>query len=162
MAQKSALFVCLGNICRSPIAEACLKQLLEERGIAKNWLVDSAATARYEIGSPPDERGQSCMKKHNTYHHVEKHRARQITDKDYQTFDFIFGMDKANMRDLKRMAPKHNCKAELLMLGTFDENKDFGEIIEDPYYSNDDNDFEVVYQQCLRSCSNFLKSLDKE
>ena len=59
--------------------------------------MDSAATSRYEIGSPPDERGQACMIKHGVYQHVEKHRARQITAADYDEFDFIFGMDGSNM-----------------------------------------------------------------
>ena len=157
-AQKSILFVCLGNICRSPIAEACMKQLLEERTLIQDWLVDSAAIAHYNIGALPDERGQACMKKHHIYQHVEKHRARKITHNDYETFDYIFGMDKANMRDLERMAPSHEHKAQLLMLGTFDDNQSFGGIIEDPYYGNDDNDFEVVYQQCMRSCANFLET----
>nr|XP_002121444.1 low molecular weight phosphotyrosine protein phosphatase-like [Ciona intestinalis] len=98
MAQNSALFVCLGNICRSPIAEACFKQILEENGGLANWRVDSAATSRYQIGDSPDDRGRSCMEKHGIYKHVAHHRARQITKQDYEEFDFIFGMDQSNMR----------------------------------------------------------------
>ncbi|CAK8691266.1 low molecular weight phosphotyrosine protein phosphatase-like [Clavelina lepadiformis] len=154
---NSALFVCLGNICRSPIAEACFKQLLQEKGVLANWRVDSAATSRYEIGSSPDRRGQKCMKKHKIFHHVENHRARQITAKDYDEFDYIFGMDDSNMSNLQNMAPKKSYKAQLLLLGSFDDDKSSGGIIEDPYYGTDDEDFEVVYQQCLRSCRNFLQ-----
>ena len=157
MAGKSALFVCLGNICRSPIAEACFKQLLEEQGMLNNWRVDSAGTSRYQIGDSPDERGQACMESLNIYHHVEHHRARQITKTDYEEFDFIFGMDHSNISNLKRMAPPSH-KAKIFLLGSFDDDKSHNDIIEDPYYGGGHKVFRKVHDQCKRSCINFLKS----
>ncbi|XP_039255794.1 low molecular weight phosphotyrosine protein phosphatase-like [Styela clava] len=156
---RSALFVCLGNICRSPIAEATFKHLVSERGQANDWDVDSAATSRYEIGNPPDPRGQACMKRHDIFKHVEKHRARQITKDDYNKFDYIFGMDDSNMSDLKRMAPSGGHKAKLFKLGEFDSDKSCESTIEDPYYATGDKEFEEVYEQVKRSCSGFLDSL---
>nr|XP_039265354.1 low molecular weight phosphotyrosine protein phosphatase-like [Styela clava] len=156
---KSALFVCLGNICRSPIAEATFKQLVTEKGQASDWIVDSAATSTYQIGEPPDSRGQSCMRTHNIFRHVEKHRGRQITKDDYQKFDYIFGMDDNNMSDLKQMAPKGTCKEKLLKLGDYDTDKTYGTTIQDPYYSGNDKEFERVYQQVKRCCLGFLDSI---
>lgn len=154
---KSALFVCLGNICRSPIAEACFKQLLEEQGVLNEWRVDSAATSRYQIGNRPDSRGQACMHDLGIHKHIKHHRARQITDSDYQEFDFIFGMDHSNIEDLKSMAPTSH-KAKIFMLGTFDNDKSYNGIIEDPYYGGGAEEFREVHDQCKRSCINFLKS----
>ncbi|XP_005404390.1 PREDICTED: low molecular weight phosphotyrosine protein phosphatase isoform X3 [Chinchilla lanigera] len=72
---KSVLFVCLGNICRSPIAEAVFRKLVTDQNISDNWRIDSAATSTYEVGNPPDYRGQSCMKKHDI---PMNHIARQV------------------------------------------------------------------------------------
>uniref|UniRef100_A0A8C9GGG9 acid phosphatase n=1 Tax=Piliocolobus tephrosceles TaxID=591936 RepID=A0A8C9GGG9_9PRIM len=72
-ATKSVLFVCLGNICRSPIAEAVFRKLVTDQNISENWRVDSAATSGYEIGNAPDYRGQNCMKRHGIpMSHVKK------------------------------------------------------------------------------------------
>uniref|UniRef100_A0A673VN26 acid phosphatase n=1 Tax=Suricata suricatta TaxID=37032 RepID=A0A673VN26_SURSU len=73
--RKSVLFVCLGNICRSPIAEAVFRKLVTEQKLSDHWRIDSAATSTYEIGNPPDYRGQNCMKKHGV---PMKHVARQV------------------------------------------------------------------------------------
>ncbi|XP_032150184.1 low molecular weight phosphotyrosine protein phosphatase isoform X3 [Sapajus apella] len=76
---KSVLFVCLGNICRSPIAEAVFRKLVTDQNISENWRVDSAATSGYEIGNPPDYRGQNCMKRHGI---PMSHVARQVPSLD--------------------------------------------------------------------------------
>jgi len=156
--EKSALFVCLGNICRSPIAEAVFRNLVAEKGVADDWEIDSAATSTYEIGCPPDRRGRECMRKHGIYKLVEHHRARQIQKRDYEEFDYIFGMDDSNMSNLKFMAPKKEYKAKLYLLGTFDDDKSFNSIIEDPYYGGDEG-FEVVFNQVTRSLNNFWKQV---
>ncbi|XP_006626454.1 low molecular weight phosphotyrosine protein phosphatase isoform X1 [Lepisosteus oculatus] len=149
---KSVLFVCLGNICRSPIAEAVFRKMATDRGVVGNWRIDSAATSTYEIGNPPDYRGQSCMRKHGI---SMSHVARQVTKDDFTTFDHILCMDESNLRDLNRKANQvKNSSAKIELLGTYDPEKQL--IIKDPYYGNDE-DFETVYEQCLRCCKAFLE-----
>ncbi|XP_035279306.1 low molecular weight phosphotyrosine protein phosphatase isoform X1 [Anguilla anguilla] len=197
---KSVLFVCLGNICRSPIAEAVFRKLATDSGDINKWRIDSAATSTYEIGNPPDYRGQVCMRKHgvpmshvarqrrllcsllqwvidsgavsdwNTgsspdsralaclrKHSIETdHRARQVTKEDFLSFDYMLCMDESNLRDLNRKANSvKNCKAKIELLGKYDPQKQL--IIQDPYYGSEE-DFETVYEQCLRCCRAFLES----
>ena len=143
------LFVCLGNICRSPLAEAILNKLLADQNV-KGWTVDSAATSRYEIGCSPDHRGLRLMKRKGL---TSTHRARQIITDDFDKFDYILCMDDNNVRDVRRMAPKREFPAKIELLGRYDEEGP--DIIEDPYYGGD-RDFEVVYDQCLRACTKFI------
>uniref|UniRef100_A0A8D2JSA8 Low molecular weight phosphotyrosine protein phosphatase n=1 Tax=Sciurus vulgaris TaxID=55149 RepID=A0A8D2JSA8_SCIVU len=156
---KSVLFVCLGNICRSPIAEAVFRKLVTDQNDLDNvstiqylkeanlstsgqesaenilfllmqWRIDSAATSTYEVGNPPDYRGQSCMRKHGI---PMNHVARQVTKEDLATFDYILCMDESNLRDLNRKSNQvKNCKAKIELLGSYDPQKQL--IIEDPYY----------------------------
>uniref|UniRef100_UPI00398E36F8 low molecular weight phosphotyrosine protein phosphatase isoform X2 n=1 Tax=Pristiophorus japonicus TaxID=55135 RepID=UPI00398E36F8 len=93
--QKSVLFVCLGNICRSPIAEATFRKLATDQGVVNKWKIDSAATSTYEIGNPADQRGQRCLMNHGI---TTNHIARQVTKDDFLTFDYILCMDESNLR----------------------------------------------------------------
>jgi len=145
----SVLFVCLGNICRSPIAEAVFAHLLRERGLDSRWTTDSAATSNWHIGGRADERGQELMRKKK----VERdHIVRQVTVDDFHHFDFIFAMDESNIRNLDRVRPKDG-RAVIQLLGEFDPEG--VRIVEDPYYG-DEKDFEAVYDQCMRCCKAFL------
>ncbi|XP_017562402.1 low molecular weight phosphotyrosine protein phosphatase isoform X2 [Pygocentrus nattereri] len=149
---KSVLFVCLGNICRSPIAEAVFRKMATDSGVVDKWRIDSAATSTYEIGNPPDYRGQACMKKHSV---PMRHVARQVTKQDFESFDYILCMDESNLSDLKRKANSiKNLKAKIELLGSYDPENEL--IIQDPYYGSD-KDFETVYEQCVRCCSVFLE-----
>ncbi|KAL7865049.1 hypothetical protein AOLI_G00164690 [Acnodon oligacanthus] len=85
---KSVLFVCLGNICRSPIAEAVFRKMATDSGVVDKWRIDSAATSTYEIGNPPDYRGQACMKKHSV---AMRHVARQWVIDSGATSDWNIG-----------------------------------------------------------------------
>ncbi|KAL7388438.1 hypothetical protein ABVT39_013937 [Epinephelus coioides] len=149
---KSVLFVCLGNICRSPIAEAVFTKMATDAGVVDKWRIDSAATSTYEIGNSPDYRGQACMKSHGV---PMRHVARQVTKDDFLSFEYILCMDESNLRELNRKAKQvKNDHAKIELLGSYDPQKQL--IINDPYYGSDE-DFEKVYQQCVRCCKAFLE-----
>ncbi|CAH1110168.1 unnamed protein product [Psylliodes chrysocephalus] len=150
MVQK-VLFVCLGNICRSPIAEAVFQHLVKEKGISDHWVVDSAAIGSWHVGKQPDTRARQILKNHNISYNG---KARQIQTEDFNEFDYIFGMDDENISDLTSEAPK-KYKAKILLLGDFDPEGD--RIIRDPYYDSGSEGFEKCFQQCLRSSEAFLK-----
>ncbi|XP_043208805.1 low molecular weight phosphotyrosine protein phosphatase-like [Amphibalanus amphitrite] len=151
---KSALFVCLGNICRSPIAEAVFAQALQERGVRDQWRVDSAALGDWHVGRAPDRRAQATMKKHNVPMNC---KARVVRTSDFREFDYVFGMDESNISELKDLAPS-NSTAQIELLGKYDPEGAL--IIRDPYYDDGDQGFETCYQQCLRCCGAFLDSIN--
>lgn len=151
--KRGALMVCLGNICRSPIAEAVFAEAVKKRGQADAWFVDSAGTAGYHVGSKPDSRAIKTLEENSV---PWNHRARLLCEEDFEKFDYIFGMDHSNIRDIEEEAPEGS-KAKILMLGDFDPKKEG--IIQDPYYSNK-KAFEVCYERCVRCIDAFLDSLN--
>jgi protein-tyrosine phosphatase len=100
------LFICLGNICRSPTAEGVFRRLATEAGLEDRIVVDSAGTGDYHIGSPPDER--ACEVAARRGYDLAALRARQVSRTDFEAFDYILAMDEQNMRVLKRLAPKEH------------------------------------------------------
>lgn len=142
--------VCLGNICRSPIAEAVFNHLVRQRSISEKWFCESAATGSWHVGGQMDSRAASTLQKHNI---ASKHTVRQIRKDDFRKFDFIFGMDKSIISDLKRMAPA-DTKASIELLGSYDPNGKH--IIRDPYYDDNSRGFEECYEISYRACSAFL------
>ncbi|XP_059212507.1 low molecular weight phosphotyrosine protein phosphatase isoform X2 [Centropristis striata] len=149
---KSVVFVCLGNICRSPIAEAVFRKMATDAGVVDKWVIDSGATSDWNIGSSPDERGLACLRKHGI---ETSHRARQVTKDDFLSFDYILCMDENNLSELNRKAKLvKNYKAKIELLGSYDPEKQL--IIKDPYYGSAE-DFEKVYEQCVRCCKAFLE-----
>ncbi|RUS86409.1 hypothetical protein EGW08_005859 [Elysia chlorotica] len=154
--KHSVLFVCLGNICRSTMAEGIFQHLIKEKGLSTAWTIDSAGTGSWHIGSPPDSRTMQVLKKNGIgdYHH----RGRLITKEDFNKFEYIFGMDHENMGDITEMKPK-NSTAKCLLLGEFDPQKEL--TVQDPYFTHgtNKNAFNEVYDQCHRCCVAFLDSL---
>lgn len=148
---KSVLFICLGNICRSPIAEAVFRQYVNEKELQNEWLIDGAAIGAWHIGKPPYKDTIKVLAENGI---TTDHKARQITKGDFTKFDVIFGMDEENMEDLKERAPK-NSTASLELLGSYDPEGEL--IIEDPYYGTSYKDFQKVFEQCQRCCKEFLK-----
>ncbi|KAJ8776960.1 hypothetical protein J1605_014978 [Eschrichtius robustus] len=145
---KSGVFVCLGNICLLPTAEAVFRKLVTDQNVSDTWRMDSAATSTYELGNPPDYRGQVCMKKHGT---PMSHVARQVTKEDFAAaFDCILSMDESNRRDLNRKSNQvKNCRAKIELLGSYEPQK---QLIFEDRYDGSNAHFETIYQQCVRCC----------
>ncbi len=124
------LFVCMGNICRSPTAEAVFRALLEKHGLEKFIQADSAGTHGYHVGGEPDKRSQkAALKRGFDMSHL---RARIVESKDFDEFDYIVAMDYDNLEDLKDIsAPQYHSKISLLL--DHDPNIEFVEV-PDPYY----------------------------
>ena len=147
---KNVLFVCLGNICRSPIAEAVFNHLVKERGESDQWKADSCATGDYHNGSQPDRRAKKCIQNYGIEY---KHKARQICEEDFVKFDYILAMDSNNINDIEEFKPA-NSKAIIKLLGDYHPSGEC--IIEDPYYDKDEKGFEETYQRCVSCITAFL------
>ncbi|XP_069462157.1 low molecular weight phosphotyrosine protein phosphatase isoform X2 [Ambystoma mexicanum] len=93
---KSVLFVCLGNICRSPIAEAVFRNLVVEKGLTNQWMIDSGAVSDWNVGSSPDARALSCLRRHGL---ETTHKAQQVTKDDFLSYDYMLCMDESNLRE---------------------------------------------------------------
>lgn len=145
----SILFVCLGNICRSPLAEGVLRAVLAERGLGRTVMLDSAATSGWEVGSAPDPRSISIAAHHGI--DISGQRARRVAPEDFARFDVILGMDRANVRDLKAIAPAAMRERIHLFLEFADAGA--GEV-PDPYYDGPDA-FAEVYRM-IREASEAL------
>lgn len=152
---KSVLFVCLGNICRSPMSEAILKGLVQKRSDSNQWKIDSCGTANYHVGSQPDDRCLATLETHSI--HNFKSTVRQLKKTDFSSFKWIFVFDNDNVSDVKRVMPSSS-SSKVVLLRHFDpEKEEENPTVIDPYYY-DDSYFELCYQQCNRSLINFLKT----
>ncbi|XP_005186467.2 low molecular weight phosphotyrosine protein phosphatase 2 [Musca domestica] len=151
---KKILMVCMGNICRSPIAEAIMRKALHRQGVDKEWLVDSAALVGYHSGSLPEERALSVLQNHGIQYDKE---ARVINSNDFVECDYIFGMDNDNVAELKKIAPP-DCKARIMLLGDFGLAESEKNIY-DPYYFLGEAPFEEVYDKCLIACKAFINNV---
>ena len=155
--RTGVLFVCLGNICRSPLAEGVLQDLLEERGLADRIRVDSAGTGAYHVGEPPDVRSRRVARDHG----IElEGRARQVEPEDFQRFHHVLAMDRANLRNLERLRDQAKGEAALDLLRSYDPEAGDGAEVPDPYYGGPDG-FEQVYRMIHRSCSGLLDRLTR-
>ena len=103
MAKKSILFVCLGNICRSPLAEGVFRSVLAERGMEDDFLIDSAGMGDWHAGQAPDHRAIAVARTNGL--DISGQQARAITEADFERFDLILGMDRKNIRELREIAP---------------------------------------------------------
>ncbi|AIE58831.1 low molecular weight protein-tyrosine-phosphatase [Bacillus methanolicus] len=143
------LFVCLGNICRSPMAEAVFRHKVKEAGLEDKIFVDSAGTGHWHVGQPPHEGTRRILTEHKIdYTGVT---ARQIGTKDLEEFDYIIAMDKENVRHLKQLAP-HEHQSKIVRLLEFLPGSDTLNV-PDPYYSGN---FEYVYKLINESCDHLL------
>ncbi|CAP85834.1 Pc20g05050 [Penicillium rubens Wisconsin 54-1255] len=156
----SVLFVCLGNICRSPMAEGVFRNLAATHPSIGE--IDSAGTAAYHSLEPPDSRTMSTLRRHKITGY--DHAARKVTREDFLTFDYLLAMDKSNLRDLEDV--RDSKVAEVRLFGDFGkggklhERVGGGEVVKDPYYGGA-NGFEEVYQQVTRFSQNFMEYLEQ-
>lgn len=145
------LFVCLGNICRSPMAEYVMRDLVRQAGLEDQIQVASAATSREELGNPVYPPARRKLAEHGIA--CEGHAARQMTAADYDRFDLLIGMDQNNLRNMNRICggdPQH----KLRMLMDYTDRP--GEVA-DPWYTVD---FERTWQDVLAGCQGLLEQLE--
>lgn len=147
------LFVCLGNICRSPTAEGVLRAKLHEAGLIKQVAVASAGTGNWHVGKAPDSRSQRAAKRRG--YDLSAQRAQQVSAADFNRYDLILAMDHSNLRDLKALQPAGG-KAELdLFLRRYEGMKDD---VPDPYYDGE-HGFEEVLDLVERACDRLVIEL---
>jgi len=152
MAEKfKILMVCLGNICRSPMAEGILRHQLDQKGISAT--VDSAGTGGWHAGENPDRRAIKNMKEHGI--DISKLVARQFTPNDFSTFDLILAMDESNYEDIIKQTtdPVKKNKVKLILKYT-NRNSDFS--VPDPWYG-DQKGFETVFKMLDEACEMVIK-----
>jgi protein-tyrosine phosphatase len=129
MEKVKVLFVCLGNICRSPLAEALFKDKVARKGLAERFEIDSCGTSNYHIGDWPDERTLVNALKNGIQ---IDHRGRQLTYKDIEEFQFIVAMDRSNYNNIVRLTNDEDHRNKVLMMRMFDPQSD-QEDVPDPY-----------------------------
>ncbi|WP_129044878.1 low molecular weight protein-tyrosine-phosphatase [Companilactobacillus metriopterae] len=132
------IYVCLGNICRSPMAEMIMKEMVANRGLEDSFDISSRATSTYEIGNPPHEGAIAELKRQSIS--IISHKAKQITEQDIDSADLVIGMDYQNIEDLKEISSAGNIDKIKLAYNMIGEDK----IIEDPWY---DHKFDRTYNQ---------------
>jgi protein-tyrosine phosphatase len=148
------LFVCLGNICRSPLAEAVFRAQVRERGVEHLFEIDSAGTSGYHAGCCPDRRSAEVARRNG----IELGgTARQVTDEDLRSFDYVIAMDGENFADLDQLKAAADGTAEVRRLRDWDPSPDSGDV-PDPYYGGPAG-FDRVQQIVERSCEALLDAL---
>jgi protein-tyrosine phosphatase len=152
------LFVCLGNICRSPLAKGVFRHVVEEAGLGDRFRVDSAGTSAYHIGEPPDPRSVEVARRRGL---KLEHAARQITEADLERYEYIVVMDESNHTKVRRLAKRAKPDAEILMLRDFDPDADGSREVPDPYFGGP-RGFEDVHDIVERACRGLLEHIRTE
>ncbi len=157
MTKIKILFVCLGNICRSPTAETVMKAIVKKHGEIDRFEIDSAGILDYHQGKPSDSR----MRKHAAKRGYNiTSISRQVKENDFHYFDLIVGMDNQNIYDLKQLTPDKNSALKIVKMTDFLQNKKYNEV-PDPYYGGSDG-FELVLDLLEDACEGFFQYIIKE
>ena len=152
MSTPAILFVCLGNICRSPLAEAALRAEAEKAGL--DIAVDSAGTSDWHIGNPPDVRAQAVALRHGI--DISGYQGRQVQAEDFRRFTHIFALDSDNLVNLRRIRPSDGI-ADLRLLMDLVPGRE-GSGVTDPYFG-DDAGFDITWDDVTRAASAIVKRL---
>ena len=156
--QIKLLFVCMGNICRSPMAKWIMQDICDKHGVAAKFELDSCGTGDWHAGEGADPRSAKCGASHRL--NIE-HVARQITRGDVQTFDLILAMDRANLRDVLSLGAS---RTKVRLIREFDpllkDVDDRDREVPDPYYGGEQG-FEMMYEMLKRACEGLFATLQK-
>lgn len=151
------IFVCLGNICRSPTGEGVFQHLVNEKGLQPYFQIDSAGTSAFHIGEPANSKSQWTANQHNVKLHS---RAQQFQQQDLEEYDLILAMDHENLQNIKRLDKNDAFDDKIKLMRDFDPFPDDG-AVPDPYYGGMQG-FENVFQIVKRSCETLLGELKPE
>lgn len=151
------LFVCLGNICRSPTAEGVMRRMVREAGLEDRVEIDSAGTGGYHVGSPPDRRAAAAAQRRGT---TLEGAARTVESADFERFDLLLAADRENVRDLLEHAPDDASRAKVRLLRSFDKASVARADLEvpDPYYGADGG-FDEVLDIVEAACRGLLDEI---
>lgn len=156
--KHTVLFICLGNICRSPAAEGIMKSLVEKEGMSDDFFIDSAAIGSWHIGQLPDSRMRKCGTEHG--YRFDSH-ARQFQKSDFQRFDLIVVMDNENYRAITSMASSQADKDKVVRIADYLTHHREYTTVPDPYYG-DYSDFELVIELLEDACQGLLDSIKEQ
>ena len=146
------LFVCMGNICRSPTAEGVMRHLLREQGLEDEVQIDSAGTGGWHVGAPPDERATEAARRRGI---ALDGAARQVRPSDFEDYDLLLAADRENVRHLRAIAPDDEARAKVRLLREFDPESHGDLDVPDPYYGGPDG-FEDVLDLVEAACRGLL------
>lgn len=152
---KKILFVCLGNICRSPAAEGIMRHIVEEKGLSGDIEIDSAAIGPWHVGDLPDPRMRQCGARHG---YAFNSRARQLTSADFGRFDLIIGMDHDNIRAIRAKARNAEDEQKIRLMADYLSHHPNYSAIPDPYYGGE-RGFELVIELLEDACEGLLKDV---
>jgi protein-tyrosine phosphatase len=148
-------FVCMGNICRSPTAEAIMRHLVGDAGLEDAIALDSAGTGDWHVGGERDRRSRAVAKRRGM---PIEGPARQFQREDFARFDLVLALDEENARDLRQLAPTDDARKKIHLLREFDPKAPDGAGVPDPYYGGPEG-FEAVFDICLSACQGLLDYL---
>lgn len=154
----TVLFVCLGNICRSPTAHGVFEQKVEELGLSTHFEIDSAGTAAYHVGKGPDPRTQAAARRRG--YDLSQLRARAVAEDDFDRYDLILAMDDANLRDLRVRCPR-GYKGHLGLFLEFADGQRSREV-PDPYYTSGEAGFDEVLDLVEAASEGLIRHLQRE